>query len=150
MVFSTVPSTTIITITSCSDNKCTEVPVTTGVLTVKDATTTYVTYCPIEPQTTVTCNNGCGEAIGSTLATVTPPTVIIQQTSVTPVVCQGGECESQTPKTSTPTETGAVVTTIASVSTGFSTGSSTIAPVVVQGSGSMVQPVALMMMMLLL
>lgn len=43
--------TTIITITSCSDNKCSEITATTGVTVVtstKDGiATTYTTYCPL-------------------------------------------------------------------------------------------------------
>lgn len=43
--------TAIVTITSCEDNKCTEVPVTTGVVTITDVDTVYTTYCPL-PTTT--------------------------------------------------------------------------------------------------
>ncbi|KAI5962965.1 uncharacterized protein KGF55_002757 [Candida pseudojiufengensis] len=39
--------TTIITVTSCHEDKCTEVPVTTGILTVTEEFTTYTTYCPL-------------------------------------------------------------------------------------------------------
>jgi hypothetical protein len=43
--------TTVITITSCSENKCSEVPVTTGVSlitkVVSNVLTTYTTYCPL-------------------------------------------------------------------------------------------------------
>ncbi|ODV80622.1 uncharacterized protein CANTADRAFT_165050 [Suhomyces tanzawaensis NRRL Y-17324] len=38
---------TVITITSCADNKCTEVPQTTGVTTVTENNTVYTTYCPL-------------------------------------------------------------------------------------------------------
>ncbi|ODV80616.1 uncharacterized protein CANTADRAFT_88546 [Suhomyces tanzawaensis NRRL Y-17324] len=38
---------TVITITSCSDNKCTAIPHTTGVTTVTEEHTTYTTYCPL-------------------------------------------------------------------------------------------------------
>ncbi|EDK46488.1 Cell wall protein pga62 [Lodderomyces elongisporus] len=40
-------ATTVITITSCEENKCTPVPVTTGVTTVTEIDTTYTTYCPL-------------------------------------------------------------------------------------------------------
>ncbi|KAI5970837.1 CHT2 [Candida margitis] len=43
--------TTIVTITSCEENKCSEVPVTTGVLTISEIDTVYTTYCPL-PTTT--------------------------------------------------------------------------------------------------
>ncbi|CCH40878.1 hypothetical protein BN7_412 [Wickerhamomyces ciferrii] len=43
--------TTVITVTSCEENKCTEVPVTTGVTvvtsTVDNVVTEYTTYCPL-------------------------------------------------------------------------------------------------------
>ncbi|KAG5419674.1 hypothetical protein I9W82_001554 [Candida metapsilosis] len=40
-------ATTVVTITSCEENKCTEVPVTTGLTTVTDVDTIYTTYCPL-------------------------------------------------------------------------------------------------------
>lgn len=46
-------SKTTVTITSCSDNKCTEVPVETGVTTVTENGTVYTTYCPEEEETTI-------------------------------------------------------------------------------------------------
>lgn len=39
--------TTILTITSCSDNACSQATIQTGVTTVQDETTSYVTYCPL-------------------------------------------------------------------------------------------------------
>ncbi|ONH68104.1 form wall Protein 1 [Cyberlindnera fabianii] len=44
-------STTVVTITSCEENKCTEVPVTTGLtvvtVTSSGVVTEYTTYCPL-------------------------------------------------------------------------------------------------------
>lgn len=40
-------STTLVTVTSCSDHVCSEVVQTTGVTTVTDEHTTYTTYCPL-------------------------------------------------------------------------------------------------------
>lgn len=40
-------ATTIITVTSCSDNKCSAVAVETGLTTVYEVDTSYVTYCPL-------------------------------------------------------------------------------------------------------
>ncbi|CCG24654.1 Pga59 adhesin-like protein [Candida orthopsilosis Co 90-125] len=40
-------ATTVVTITSCEENKCTEIPVTTGLTTVTDVDTIYTTYCPL-------------------------------------------------------------------------------------------------------
>ncbi|KAL6451994.1 PGA59 Cell wall protein PGA59 [Candida maltosa Xu316] len=39
--------TTVVTITSCEENKCHETAVTTGVVTVTEIDTTYTTYCPL-------------------------------------------------------------------------------------------------------
>ncbi|EGW32173.1 uncharacterized protein SPAPADRAFT_55693 [Spathaspora passalidarum NRRL Y-27907] len=39
--------TTVITITSCSENKCSATPVTTGYVIVTDVNTVYTTYCPL-------------------------------------------------------------------------------------------------------
>ena len=50
--------TTLVTITSCSENKCSEVPKTTGVKIISELDTVYTTYCPLtevsEPSTTTT------------------------------------------------------------------------------------------------
>jgi hypothetical protein len=51
-------STTVITITSCEANKCSEVPVTTGVTVVTETkngvVTEYTTYCPLTTATGAT------------------------------------------------------------------------------------------------
>jgi hypothetical protein len=51
-------STTVITITSCEENKCSEVPVTTGVTVVTETkngvVTEYTTYCPLTTETGAT------------------------------------------------------------------------------------------------
>ena len=39
--------TTVVTITSCSENKCHHVPVTTGYVVVTSMNTVYTTYCPL-------------------------------------------------------------------------------------------------------
>lgn len=39
--------TTIVTITSCEENRCTPVAVTTGVITITENDTVYTTYCPL-------------------------------------------------------------------------------------------------------
>ncbi|KAI5968343.1 hypothetical protein KGF57_000202 [Candida theae] len=39
--------TTVVTITSCSDNKCSEVPQTTGVKIISSVDTVHTTYCPL-------------------------------------------------------------------------------------------------------
>lgn len=49
-------ATTVITITSCSHHVCTPVPVTTGLTTVYEVDTSYVTYCPLTEETAATTN----------------------------------------------------------------------------------------------
>ncbi|CCG23916.1 Pga38 protein [Candida orthopsilosis Co 90-125] len=39
--------TTLVTVTSCSENKCSEVPKTTGVKIISELDTVYTTYCPL-------------------------------------------------------------------------------------------------------
>ncbi|CCE83114.1 Piso0_003686 [Millerozyma farinosa CBS 7064] len=41
---------TVVTITSCSENKCSETPVTTGLTTVTKDSTVYTTYCPLSTE----------------------------------------------------------------------------------------------------
>ncbi|KAK6464252.1 hypothetical protein DFJ63DRAFT_311551 [Scheffersomyces coipomensis] len=53
----TLVSTTVITITSCKENKCSVVPKTTGVTVVTEDHTIYTTYCPLS-----------GEVVSSTPA----------------------------------------------------------------------------------
>ncbi|KAG2732556.1 hypothetical protein G9P44_004973 [Scheffersomyces stipitis] len=43
--------TTVITITSCDENKCVASPVTTGYVVVTDLYTSYTTYCPLTGET---------------------------------------------------------------------------------------------------
>ncbi|CAK9441670.1 uncharacterized protein LODBEIA_P55380 [Lodderomyces beijingensis] len=49
----TAVGTTVITITSCSNNVCTHVPVTTGIVTVTQLDTTYTTFCPLTASTSL-------------------------------------------------------------------------------------------------
>ena len=53
--------TTVVTITSCEENKCHETEVTTGVTTVTEVETTYTTYCPLPtteaPKSSVASNS---------------------------------------------------------------------------------------------
>lgn len=84
-VTATEHSTTVVTITSCSDHKCTEVPVTTGVTVVtttfNDVTTEYTTFCPLSSESSSV------EPVESTTipaTTVVPPTVIPSSASPIP------------------------------------------------------------------
>ena len=40
--------TTVITVTSCSDNHCLKVPIETGITVVTEGSTSYTTYCPLD------------------------------------------------------------------------------------------------------
>lgn len=69
--------TTIVTVTRCSENSCSMVPVETGVSVVTDGTTSYTTYCPLDN---------------------TPSTVIsdVATTVVTITSCQNNKCDLNT------------------------------------------------------
>ncbi|CCG21947.1 Cht2 GPI-linked chitinase [Candida orthopsilosis Co 90-125] len=74
--------TTIVTITSCEANKCSEVPVTTGVLTISEVDTVYTTYCPLpttsakptttaKPSTSVKASVSTASNVETTIVTIT-------------------------------------------------------------------------------
>lgn len=101
--------TTVITITSCSDNKCSETAVsaveTLTTVTVNGEVTSYTTYCPLSDIATETdisttvvtitsCeNNACHETVLPAVETVTTVTVNGEVTSYT-TVCPLTEYES--------------------------------------------------------
>jgi len=62
--------TTVVTITSCADNACSEVPVTTGVTvvtsTVEGVVTEYTTYCPLSGETKAPASTSAPEDTTST------------------------------------------------------------------------------------
>lgn len=63
--------TTVITINSCSNNKCAEVPVTTGLTTVTEVDTIFTTYCPLSTNTVVPTGSGSGLALQSPTTSIT-------------------------------------------------------------------------------
>lgn len=78
--------TTVITVTSCEENKCSEVPVTTGVTvitsTIDNVVTEYTTYCPLSttkapaPSTSAPENTSTETAkVTSTVGNATTPAV---------------------------------------------------------------------------
>lgn len=76
---------TVITVTSCSEDKCSKVEKTTGLTTVTKDNTIYTTYCPLttetpEPETPKTKTN-----VESTIITVTS--------------CEDNKCSTQTKAT---------------------------------------------------
>lgn len=88
--------TTVITITSCSDDKCHTVPVTTGVTTATEVHTTYTTYCPLPSEsehapstttnleTTVITITSCDNDKCHTFPVTTVVTVITSPETTTP------------------------------------------------------------------
>ncbi|CDR47648.1 CYFA0S35e00738g1_1 [Cyberlindnera fabianii] len=78
------PSTTVVTITSCHENKCTIIPVTTGVTVitsiVNDVITEFTTYCPLSGEETSKAT-GAATAAASTVATPGAATVVETATS---------------------------------------------------------------------
>ncbi|KAI5970809.1 PGA62 [Candida margitis] len=77
---STIESKTVIIITSCHDDVCMQVPITTGVTVITEEYTTYITYCPLSTEAaTDSANNknsvegtvGTRTKVGTTIVTIT-------------------------------------------------------------------------------
>ncbi|CEP63345.1 uncharacterized protein LALA0_S08e00298g [Lachancea lanzarotensis] len=111
------PSTTVMTITSCSDNKCTETPVTTGVTTVTGISTTYTTFCPLTEQHAVSNTN-------SEIAPFLAP----YSTWLAPGGSNSGSSAASTVSPSKQTITSTEAAVVCSASTSKSTGSGTSLP----------------------
>ncbi|CAH6723796.1 covalently-linked cell wall protein 12 [[Candida] jaroonii] len=101
----TALQTTVVTITSCSDNKCTEVPVTTGVTTITDELTVYTTYCPLTSETTAAAESSApapvvpvSSAPAPVESTTEAPTTVAPTTaapeSSAPVVAESSSANS--------------------------------------------------------
>ncbi|CUM56752.1 uncharacterized protein AC631_05107 [Debaryomyces fabryi] len=110
--------TTIITVTSCSENHCSMVPVETGVTVVTEGTTSYTTYCPLD-------NTPSTETVSDVATTV-----------ITITSCQDNKCDLATVTTglTVVTELDTVYTTYCpltteSIAPSTSTGSGSIAPI---------------------
>lgn len=98
-------STTVVTITSCADNKCSKVPVTTGVTvvttTVNDKVTEYTTYCPLTSETTepVAPTSSATPAPPSSKAPVSEETTVTEthksQTVITVTSCSDNKCSAK-------------------------------------------------------
>lgn len=97
--------TTVITITSCSDDRCTTLPVTTGVTTITKDETSYTTYCPL------------------TASSSFVPEFEISTTVIPVTSCDSYECtfETVTTESSTVTKDESSFTTYESISTRSST-----------------------------
>lgn len=76
---------TVITVTSCSDNKCTKVPVTTGLTTVTEIDSIYTTYCPLSTDSDILVLSPLitlgSSGLGSDLQNLTS-SVLMQQSSI--------------------------------------------------------------------
>ena len=110
-------STTVVTITSCSDDKCTETPVTTGVTvvttTIAGVVTEYTTYCPLSTETvtetaaetTVVTITSCAEdkctpvvvTTGVTIVTKTEGGVVTEYTTYCPLTTTVTQKPTPTP-----------------------------------------------------
>ncbi|KAG0674184.1 hypothetical protein C6P40_002395 [Pichia californica] len=118
---STVTDVTLITITSCSDHKCTEVPVTTGVTVITENETVYTTYCPL------TATSGLVSSV-STSTGVTTETTVENETTVTAEVtytttyCDYYSVSTITGATEKPATTGKGATTIVTLASTSSNG----------------------------
>lgn len=68
-------SSTVITVTSCSDNKCSAVPVTTGLtvatITIDNVETYYTTYCPLSSEEKTTEKTETTETTSATTVATT-------------------------------------------------------------------------------
>ena len=83
--------TTVITVTSCQDNKCTAVPVTTGLTTVTIDNTVYTTYCPLttvtDLKTTVITITSCDDNKCTEVPVTTGLTTVTQDNTVYTTYC---------------------------------------------------------------
>lgn len=83
--------TTVITVTSCHDNKCTAVPVTTGLTTVTIDNTVYTTYCPLttvtDLKTTVITITSCDDNKCTEVPVTTGLTTVTQDNTVYTTYC---------------------------------------------------------------
>ncbi|CCH45418.1 Histone-lysine N-methyltransferase [Wickerhamomyces ciferrii] len=101
-------SSTVITITSCDEDKCTQVPVTTGVtvtlVTKNDVVTSYTTYCPITTTETITsCEEEKCQPTGAPAQPSEAPEAVT--TTCTEEKCQptGSEAPAPAPAPGNPT-----------------------------------------------
>ena len=83
--------TTVVTITSCEEDKCSTVPVTTGLTTVTEWDTTYTTYCPLstvtEQESTTVTITSCEEDKCSTVPVVTGLTTVTEGETIYTTYC---------------------------------------------------------------
>lgn len=94
-------ATTVITITSCSNHVCTPVPVTTGLTTVYEVDTSYVTYCPLTEETAATTKAPAPTTTSNPTVAPFPTTVKNTVTDVVTVTeCVDNKC-SEVVSTST-------------------------------------------------
>ena len=108
--------TTVVTITSCEENKCHETEVTTGVTTVTEVDTTYTTYCPLstteapapstatDVSTTVVTITSCEEDKCHETAVTTGVTTVTEGTTIYTTYCPLPSTEAPGPAPSTAEE----------------------------------------------
>lgn len=119
-------SKTTVTITSCSDNKCTEVPVETGVTTVTENDTVYTTYCPLTAEEDKKSKTAAAEA-STSKAPVASTAHVINKTTITITSCSDNVCTESAVETglTTVTEQNTIYTTYCPISTANKASTST-------------------------
>ena len=98
----TAQTTTVITVTSCSNNACSKTKVTTGVVVVTSEDTIYTTFCPLTETTPVT------SSVDSTAETSAPESSAPETTAETSAPESSvpeTTAESTTPESSAPEST---------------------------------------------
>lgn len=117
-----VPSTTVVTITSCSNNICSKVPLTTGLTTITKDSTVYTTYCPLSGKSTseVATSSSSVQIPASSVAessltssVAVSSTKTIPTTIITTLECTGGACSRVTHTTG--------LTVVTDISTAYTT-----------------------------
>ncbi|VEU23616.1 DEKNAAC104777 [Brettanomyces naardenensis] len=122
-------STTVVTITSCSDHKCTKIPVTTGLTeyteTISGRTTIFTTYCPLTAKTEEVASSGSSElATKSSVTTVTTTRENGEIVTYTTTVCPETEIGPSTGESPEVT-TGTLITVASSSSSSSSSAEAT-------------------------
>ncbi|KAI5956368.1 CHT2 [Candida jiufengensis] len=98
---------TLVTITSCSENKCSKVAVETGVIVISDVHTVYTTYCPLTASEVVVPVYPKSESPIISIPSETKPGVIASETK--PGVIASETNKVVAPSSSSPVESNPTV-----------------------------------------
>ncbi|KAI3407078.1 hypothetical protein KGF56_000065 [Candida oxycetoniae] len=86
-------ATTVITITSCEDNKCTALPVTTGLTTVTEYDTIYTTYCPLPTETEAEVAPSQPTTVAAESSSVAPSSTPASNNTIAPIEGAGNKLQ---------------------------------------------------------